>query len=169
MANALFSTSVIWTGEEGRRLREAVFLRFDDLIVQPNSQCGKRNILWSSYIFKIAPTMMFHFVLGLEWWPLSIPESFNVASGEKGKLVFWGHWLQPIQISQGSVCQLLLRWRKQWCMRMSLSTSLHQSSGVEGRQPGFCSRSNAASPSEVVRATFFHPPYVNALFSEWSY
>lgn len=29
--------------------------------MQPNSQCGKWDILWSSYIFKIAPAMMLSF------------------------------------------------------------------------------------------------------------
>ena len=47
--------------KQGWGLHKVVFLISDDLSVQPNSQCGKWNILWSSYIFKIAPTMMLSF------------------------------------------------------------------------------------------------------------
>lgn len=99
------------------------FPSFVILTVQPNTYCKKRSILWSTYIFKTAPTMMLSFCVSTEWWLLSVPENFSIASSEKEKLIFQGHWCQSIHILWGDGCQVLLPCRKEKYISVSLLLS----------------------------------------------
>ena len=89
---------------------------------------------------KLLPQCCFHFVLGLKWWLLSIPENFSTASSEQETLTFQGHWLEPIYTSWGNTRQLPFRSRKQWWSSISLPCLSVSLSVLQISWPGFCSR-----------------------------
>lgn len=103
--HTLFSVSVIHSGKRVETLMGS-FPEFWCFDCASQTHSVENGTFYEVHTFsKLLLQWCLCFVLGLEWWLLSVPKNSNIASSEEESLIFQGHWLEPIHMPQGDGCR----------------------------------------------------------------